>query len=320
MDFEEAEKIPGMIEPVERELLFNLSSSIGFLPGESIIEFGTFFGRSTNCIAQGMTTNKNRQPDNLFFAYDSFKCVNNGGFFAPYVIGFAKNNGTAHLIKEDGTGLDFKPVFEHYLKKYIDSGVVKTVQAELTASEPPRGDIAMMHIDSPKFYDELKIITFRFFPRMRAGSIIVFQDFFYHWSATLIAAVVAMVNRGMIRINSSAASSLVAEVLKRPTLEDATEIDLLLTDEKQIPQLLQNAIVQCSNIPLDRREIFLPRLYLAKFQHLWEAERYDEAAQEIATFFNSGNTLNEAVVNDFMEMVGKGFSIRRLYARDHNGH
>ena len=57
MNFEEANNIPGMIELVEREMLFNQAREISLLETDCVVEFGSFFGRSTNCIAQGLSVN-----------------------------------------------------------------------------------------------------------------------------------------------------------------------------------------------------------------------------------------------------------------------
>lgn len=311
----EADSIPGATEPVERENLFRLASSVDLLPGDSIVEFGSLFGRSTNCLAQGLSANRTRRVDNLVITYDNFRCARDG-FNGPQVIDLAKAAGTAHLIQQDGRTIDFKPVFEHYLKRYIEGGVVRAVQAELSVSDPPPGVIALMHIDSPKFYDEFKAVAFRFLPRTRVGSILVFQDFFYHWSASLIAAISLMINRGLLAVEGSAASSLICRVDREMTLEEMSEIDLMLSDQRSIPQFIQEAIDICRPLKLDRPEIFLPRLYLAKIQHLWESARFPEAAENVVGFFNSGHRMNQAVAYDFVEMLSKGFSVRQIYERD----
>lgn len=305
-----------MIEGTEREMLFALARSLPFSAGENAVEFGCFFGRSTNCIAQGLAANPSFTGGSRFYAYDSFRCRKNGGF-APYVLSFSQQGDVLGLLRKEGDMLDFLPVFEHYLGSYIASGLVVPTRAELADSQPFAGDIALMHIDSPKYYDELKVLTFRFFPRLRQGSIVIFQDFFFHWSATLIAAVMAMADRNLIRFRASAASSLLTEVLRRPSLEDAAELELQLTNRKCVPTLIDKAIALCSAMELNQRELYLPRLTLAKLQYLWESGDHAAATAEIANYFNSGKKLNQVIVNDFMEMLSHGFSARKLYEQDH---
>lgn len=316
MELSESNKIPGMIEPDEQELLYNLSKDVELEHGEIIVEFGTFFGRSTNCLAQGLTKNSSFHSSNQIWAYDSFSCVNNGRF-AKLVTGYAKAGGVADLIRTDESRLDFRDVFKHYLKSHIQSGLIKPIYAELTDSFPPEKPITLMHVDSPKFYDELKVILFRFFPQLKTGSKVVFQDYFYHWSATLIAAVQAIKNSGLFAFKGSVATSLIVELTKSPTMKDIMEVDLVMNQKKQIPILIDQAIAECSKYTIDRPQQFLPRLYLAKFQYLWEVGKTDEAARSIADFFDSGGKLNQAVVNDYMEMIENGFSIRSAYELDY---
>ena len=97
--------------------------------------------------------------------------------------------------------------FEHFLAPHVSSGTVTGIKAEINDSYPQENLIAFMHIDSPKHWAELHRIAELFFPKLRPGSIIVFQEFFYHWSATLIASVEAMVKIGVLQYESSAASS-----------------------------------------------------------------------------------------------------------------
>lgn len=309
-------RIPGMIERVEQNLLFSLAQSLAFSPGENVVEFGTFFGRSTFCLAEGLVLNPTFTAQNSLVAYDSFSCAT-GGTFAPYVYQFAREGGVEYLLKNNANRVDFKPVFEYYLSEHIDAGLLKAVQIELADSLPPSGPIALLHIDSPKFYAEFKTIAFRFLPRVRSGATVVFQDFFYHWSASLVAVVVLMVKAEILSIAGSAASSLVTRVKRVPTLTELMEFDLTLEKRGVIPELVDQAIELCGGTELDRKDSFLPRLHLAKFQALWESGNHPRAAKVVADFFGAGNKLNQAVVNDFMEMLGKGFSVRKNYEQDH---
>src|SRR5262245_46294068 len=145
MNFEEARKIPGMIEPIEQQLLFDLASNVKLQPHQTIVEFGTFFGRSTNCLAQGLAKNASRHPTNHILAYDSFQCAYTVGL-VDYLTKSNKQDNSEQLLKIDNDILDFKSVFEYYSASYIRSGLVKPVQSELRNSLPPDGDIALMHI------------------------------------------------------------------------------------------------------------------------------------------------------------------------------
>jgi hypothetical protein len=311
----EAESIPGMIEPSERELLYKLSRALAFVPGECVVEFGAFFGRSTNCIAQGLAANETFKANCAFYTYDSFECDENGGF-APHVLAFAELSKTADLIARHENKLNFYPVFEHFMASYINKGIVAPIKKELADSFPKSESILMMHIDSPKFYEEFKIILFRFLPRAKAGSPIVFQDFFYHWSASLIAAVSLLIKRGDIVIVESAASSLLCRVVEEVTLEKACELDLAFQNA-YIPDLIDQAIAYVSTAKIDRPEYFIPRLWLAKMQWLIEQGEYASAMKVVSAYKRSGGKINKFVMNDLLELIKYKFSIRRVYQIDH---
>lgn len=311
-----AEEIPGMIEPVEQELLYNLAKNIELSKGSNIVEFGTFFGRSTACISAGLISNPSYDVDCNFFAYDSFECDLNGGFYR-HVHDFASRYKVDHLIEKDGNLVNFLPVFKKYLGEYIDQGILEPQKVELINSFPKCDKIKLMHIDSPKYYSEFKYVLFRFFPLLEENSFVVFQDFFYHWSATLIAAVGSMLKRGFLSIEKSAASSLVCTLNKPISIEQLNEIDLELGIKANIPALIDTAISKLNATVLDRSEIFKPRLNLAKIQWFFESNQHAEAADEIKRFFVAGNKLNNALVYDFLELMSNGFSIRELYEEDH---
>lgn len=309
--------IPGMIEPIEQRTLYGLASQISLHPNDQVVEFGSFFGRSTACLAQGLADNPNRKASNQVYAYDSFGCANSGGF-ANHVNSFAQTGDISNLLVTSGKRLDFYPVFEHYLSEHISCGAVRPVQAELRDSKP--GDIrqiALMHIDSPKFYEELKFLVERFFPRLRDGALVIFQDFFYHWSATLIAAVEALRQMNVLEYHLSAASSLITQFNRKVDSGVIKVLDKRLADPAQVNQLIMDAIDACKPIQTDRPEHFIPRLWLAAYQHLWEQNKTEEATDLIGRFFGAGGKMTQPVLNDYLEMMRRGFSVRNLYELDH---
>lgn len=307
-------QIPGMIEPVERKLLYRLARELPFGEGDCAVEFGAFFGKSTAFIALGLSERSTRLP--TLYVYDSFGCDSEGSF-KPLVLGFAESGGVRDLVREENGRVDFLPVFNFYLKTQVDSGAVVATRAELINSLPPDRPIMLMHIDSPKMYVDFKPILFRFFPKVKVGAAIIFQDFFYHWSATLIAAVGVLARLGVLEVRESAASSLVCVLRKSLDERTAFEVDLALSSDVQIMQGIEYAVGLCTKIPVDRPEIFLPRLQLANLQWLMERGESEKAATIVSRFFQDGGKLNQAVLNDFVELMSRAFSMERLYRLDH---
>jgi hypothetical protein len=161
-------EIPGMIEPIEQAVLQTLAREIIFLDGECAVEFGTFFGRSTACIASGLKENKSFEVNSVLYAFDSFECDLAGGFYT-HVISHANNSNLGDLLVKSGNKVSFLPIFEKFLNYYISEGIVCPVKKELKDSFPKDTAIKLMHIDSPKFYDDFKFILYRFFSAPKAG-------------------------------------------------------------------------------------------------------------------------------------------------------
>ena len=315
--FKSPNEIPGMIEPIEQEMLIELSETIKLDKNDQIIEFGSFFGRSTYCLAMGLKNNKTFLASNKIIAFDSFMCRKNGSFY-PHVINFAKLGKVENLIKYENNDIDFEGIFKHFLNNEITSNLVIAEKVELKNTHPiENGNIALMHIDSPKFYDELKHVFFRFFPKLKLGSIIVFQDYFFHWSATLIAAVQLLKKLNIISFEYSKASSLCVKVIKLPKIDDLLLIDNEMKNNNVIIDLLDNSINQINEYLIDREGIFVHRLYLAKIQFLWEIQDFEGATFILSSIFKNNKNLSQNFVDDYFELMKYGFSVRSLYIKDH---
>jgi hypothetical protein len=309
--------IPGMIDPGEQALLTQLAAADSVRDGGAIVEFGCFFGRSTAALlngAQSWWTPQRGGP--AVFAFDSFGCREDGAF-APLVFSFARNGGVEPLVSRQDGRISFYPVYRHYVGAAEQSGLLKTTVAELRDASHAGGPIALMHIDAPKYYAELKDILFRFFPSLTAGGAVVFQDYLYHWSATLIAAAQLMVEAGILALERSAASSMVARVLRSPTLADLQAVDQAM-QTASVPDLIDRSLQSLQSVPIDRPDQFLPRVHLAKVQHLWEAGDFAAAqAAFLAMIVGQGGNIGGPKFQDFLELMKHGFTLRTLYELDH---
>jgi hypothetical protein len=306
-----------MIEPVEQQLLSGLAADPFVAENGVIVEFGSFFGRSTSCLVNGALSWWSPERGPVLYTYDSFACSAATGGFAKHVIAFAQQGGVRHVVRIEGDRVDFRPVYDHFVGPAETAGVLKTTTSELRNAQRPPAPIALMHIDAPKFYAELRYILVRFFPALAPDARIVFQDFFYPWSASMIAGAQILADRGIVRFERSAASALLSRVLRVPSLAEIAEIDLAMLDAS-VPGLIDRSIAAMQEVALDRPEQFLPRLHLAKMQYLWEQQKFKEAeATMLQMLAANGNSLTPAVFKDFRELLRYGFSIRRLYEIDH---
>jgi hypothetical protein len=307
--------IPGMIEPGEQQMLTDLAGQVA--GAGVIVEFGCFFGRSTACLVNGAA--RWWTPDGggpAVLAFDSFACADDAGF-APLLWMFAAKAGVEPLVRRAAGRLDFHPVYRHFTGAAETAGLLRTTATELCDAAYGGGPIGLMHIDAPKFYEEFRDVLLRFFPSLAPGGAVVFQDYFYHWSATLVAAAQLLAEAGILRFERSAATSALARVLRTP---DAAELEALDAAMAKAPvaELLDRAREAARVMAVDRPEQFLPRLALAKVQYLWEQGDYPAAQQAFAQMIaEAGGRMPAQVFADFQELMHHGFNLRTLYERDH---
>ena len=307
--------IPGMIEPIEQSMLQLTCSEIDLNPSDIFIEYGSFFGRSSNCIIEGIINNKTYSKNNLFLVYDSFRCKSDG-IFAEIVYQFARLGKVENLIEKDENFINFRKIFNHFISSNTH---IEVKECDLQEIKPITQPIAFMHIDSPKFYSDFRYILINHFPNLKIGAIIIFQDFFYHWSATLIAIVELLIQKNFIEVNETAATSLKTTVLKKLSERDIEEINDIMASI-DINKTIEQSILRFSsqqNI-VDRIHIFLPRLMLANIQYYFEKGNILEANLHWDNYIKNYPQVEQSVINDLEELKSYSFSVRSLYELDHN--
>ena len=307
--------IPGMIEPIEQSMLQLTCSEIDLNPSDIFIEYGSFFGRSSNCIIEGIINNKTYSKNNLFLVYDSFRCKSDG-IFAESVYQFARLGKVENLIEKDENFINFRKIFNHFISSNTH---IEVKECDLQEIKPITQPIAFMHIDSPKFYSDFRYILINHFPNLKIGAIIIFQDFFYRWSATLIAIVELLIQKNFIEVNETAATSLKTTVLKKLSKHDIEEINDMMASI-DINKTIEQSILRFSSQQntVDRIHNFLPRIMLANIQYYFEKGNILEANRHWDNYIKNYPQVEQSVINDFKELKSYSFSIRSLYELDHN--
>lgn len=307
-----------MIEPVEQALLADLAEFMDLADGDIVCEFGCYLGRSARCIADGLVKNRKIGPSKrsapVFHAFDVFACSRSGAL-ARYVLVDAQNAGLAALLHADEERIDFSRVFDHHMGG-LPPGLLRRHQTELASARHPGGPIAMMHIDAPKWYVEYRQLLREFGPHLKAGAHLVFQDYFYHWSAELIAAVQLFIENGLFEPLETAATSLLVRTAGPVDADALAWLDgqLAVAD---VGDLIGRAIEHWSAFEVDRREVFASRLFLAGMQHSFEAGNFDRSSKWLMQLQRSvqGRVQPQTVV-DLADLAQYGFSIRKLYEQD----
>lgn len=316
-----AHSIPGMIEPIEAEILYELSQSVDIGKEECVVELGAFFGKSTAYIAEGIKQSTGFKAHKLdqppLVTYDLFSTSTlPGAGFPDFVTSFARRGGVDEKLSQNNNRLYFKAVCEHYLSQYIDEGVAKLVEAPLSRSyHHDARRISMMHIDSPKHYEELRFAMYRFFPSLTVNAHILFQDFFYHWSSGIIAAIELLIKKEYLEPIKTAASTLACRAKRPLTLEAISEVDMILSNKNERPSLIRSAVSRFQEFRMDRKDYFLPRLVAALLQCYHETGDHVNCAAATSDYLmllrSSQNY--ETLLSDYRDLVSNNFSIREFY-------
>ena len=299
-----AQPIPAMTEDSERQNLFALAESVDLSGGRAIVEFGTFFGGSTSCLLNGVLRNPTRNPAGQnVVGYDAFRC-HESSTLATHVHNAAKVGKLEHLLVNQDGWLIFGDVTRHCLQPFGNE--VQLISGDISQAEWSGRPIALLHIDCPKSYNMLQPVLSRFLPFATEGAVVIFQDFFYHWSATVIATAQMLVEAGLIKYLNSQAPSMTAIVSRRATADDIAKIDRAM-QTADITALIDRTKIAARDITIDRPDDFLPRLDLAKAQHFWSRGDYAKAKQSVADGIYAQGAIRKNAVTDVLDLLQEGF-------------
>lgn len=311
------ENIPGMIERIEQELLLDLARSVRLRRDEVVCEVGSYLGRSTRCLANGLLENETldlrSRGTAVLHAFDVFSCAQSG-LFAGHLMRDIRRANLERLLRVEGARVDFSGVFDHYMQD-LPSGLLARHQTALAAARHPGGAIALMHVDAPKWYAEFRQMLVAFGSALQPGAYAVFQDFFYHWSAELIAAITLFIELGHFEPVETAASSLLVRVNMPVLASDVDHLDLVMREVNCVA-VVARAIARFEDFEVDRPEIFLSRLYLAAAQSCHESGDLLGSRSWVDRMRRRVGHLSPQVALDLAELDHYGHSLRRLYEGD----
>jgi hypothetical protein len=298
--------IPGLIEPAEFEALEKVSGLV--VPGSSIIEFGCYLGKSTSAILKGA----NLIEGTKLFVFDGFK-IKETDPFALTMLGHVHSLGLTELVYRDKKGFfHWEKVFDSLIQPHSNKNLVWTKCDCTEATWTDEQEIAMIHLDAPKDYHDLKPILFRFFGSLRQDSIIVFQDFFYHWSASVIQVVALMERKGLIEFETSFASSLYVKLVRSLLFQDLIELDLEVNKSnifEDIDYVLQ--VLDRNKDKFDRYEKFRTQIDLAYLSEAVISKHGEKAANRMHQMLSKDAFRKDPeVISHFLELFRNNFSMK----------
>ena len=315
MNFEEEKNIPGIISVAEEEMLFEKSKNIPLKEGDILVEIGPLFGKSTKNIVRGLLLNSQYNSKNCLYVYDSYE-YNINHSFAQRLIDLAKEGNVLDKLKKKSEYLiDFEHIFIHYLNSYIQSKNIISIKDKFTNVRPPENNaIALIRLNLSKKYSNFKPILFRFFPQLKNKSIVVFDNFFSQWSASIMLVAGILVNRGCLSIIEPVESSLVCSIKKIPADTDLIEMDLIMQDVNQCLQFFDVIDSECKKTKISQPETLLAVIVLAKIQWLYARGKHGDAKDILLEFFNNSNHLAvlKTTISPYLDLLGNGFSIDQM--------
>jgi hypothetical protein len=303
--------VPGMVEPIERQMLNTVAKSLTLGEDDQIIEFGSFFGASAAAILDGVQQKLNGTPRApVLFLVDAFRCHQAGSFF-PHVLAYAKQFGLENLLRYEDQIVDWKSVVENNLRPFRKE-LFELVPAYASDFRVLKRPIALIHFDMPKWYAELKPLLVECAPYLKPGAIIIFQDFLYHWSAELASVAWHLVHSEKLSVQAVAASSLCCRLEKNLAVDEIGLLDeqILL---KNVQFNLMNALKVMGRYGSQFDLRYLYRLRLAAAQALYESGDSAAAATALEPVLRFPDPNRLA---DIQDLIRYGFSLRKLYEKD----
>lgn len=291
-------------------MLLEIMRGLPFGPDDTVVEFGTLFGRSTACLVNGVLA-KNLPPRSTPYvrAFDGFTFPLTHDFHR-YIVHTAEQRNLRHLLRFTADTVNWRAFYDHFLGAAESEGILKTTEGEIKNATNDMARIALMHVDAPKDYPDLRPILLNFFPALRPGAVVIFQDYFFVWSASLIAAVQVLIDTGFAVRQSMAASSLAVSIRKPFDRESVAYLDDLI-QKTPVETFIDRAIAETQALPVADIVSDVGKLVLAKMQHLWSMGRRKAAAKSLRQLVTDG-VIHPRVLEEAVLLLSVNFDLANL--------
>ncbi len=291
-----------MLTPQERLNLHNLAKNIPLDPNDCILEFGVFFGGSLEALGKGLAQNPTFS-DNVIHGIDVFSCSKPGVFY-DIVMERARLIGATNSLEITDRTIDWFNFVKHSLQN-IDN--IELHQIDARNFQHTNDKVALIHLDLPKYYDEMHTIFHLTLSSFKPDTFIIFQDFFYQWSAEIIAFIFYLIKNDKVTFQYAQDPTLAVQN-NNLQLSDLNAFKEKLSDYHFIRTLLLEAIEFLNDkITNSQRE----SLYMALFQYATKADDVD-TIQLIMDLINYPD-LSPNVMRIFNELQKNNFDLKSRY-------
>ncbi|MDA7937825.1 hypothetical protein N9B71_02075 [Pirellulales bacterium] len=291
-----------MLTKQERENLFRLAKNTPLKKGDSILEFGVFFGGSSEALGKGLALNKT-STENKIFAVDTFCCSKPGGLY-EIVFERAKLVDGTQFLEKNGSTVDWYKYVQSNLKRFEN---IELLQQDSKGYEHDGSPVAILHLDLPKFYSEMHIILAKVVGFLKPGAFIVFQDFFYHWSAEIIAFIYFLIKNEKVAFQYAQDPTLAVKNINLSS-KDLEDFRLVLQSYEKTRDLLFESI---NFLKMHIQPSQTENLYMAIVQY--STQHQDVASSEKAMGLVGFPNASDHVVRIHQELAEYNFDLRQSY-------
>ncbi len=225
-----------MLSTEERLKLFYITKNVKLLSSDCILEYGVFFGGSLEPLSKGLFCNIKYNQHEII-GIDSFSASKDGSFYTTVL-----ERANIINIKEKShiseIHVDWFEFVKEELIQFDNIKLVKGLPSTYVLENTKT--IAILHLDMPKFYTELSEILHNIINNLRHDSFIIFQDYFYHWSAEIIAFGYYLIKNEIIILIDTCRTSLYANNISMSS-DILTYFDDKINDSNFIINLLIEA-------------------------------------------------------------------------------
>lgn len=292
--------IPGMVGYEERMNLFRKVAG-SRIEGQ-LVEFGALLGASTASILAGLSSNHSISHEQLLHVIDCFRTPSDSDF-ADSVIKLSNLKSNGRLLKMDGSWLDFQDVFTDNMRECGYSSRMRVHPHLLEDFYWNHGSIGFLHLDLPKDWDQLCKVVQKIFHEISPGSLILFQDFVYHWSAELVGFVGILLEQDYCEAMDVVDTTLVVRTRRSFCKSDVTRFDASMRDKGAVLQGIGNASKLTRHL-LDATQQAI--IHLAKIQYCYDpvapAPTLHEMGSMLSEFSGDiefGRRMGELLQSDF---------------------
>jgi hypothetical protein len=302
-------QVYSMLSMQERYRLYLAAKEISLNPNVILLEFGVFFGGSLEALSLGLSENPNggKIGRGRIIGVDAFECLA-AGTFHGIVLERAGIAGYPEKLQFNEGMVNWKSLVHENLKGRIN---VELVKAAASAYRHDGSSIALVHLDLPKYFREMETILVAIVESLKPGGLVVFQDFFYHWSAEIIAFIFYVLERGgfepLYLQDSTFAmknTGLNVELINGFSRE--------LADADSIVNILLRLVQYVDKAVTDTQRA---SLCLAVYQFA-RGNRIFSVAQDMERHLNLQNPTVH-VADALKEMEGYDFNLKKLYSLEY---